>query len=179
MIDGFVCSEYAYKSVYYVSTTCSSLFLAGTWKFGIGCAYQNQYYYNGADSYSYSLQCTTSTNIPLDATVTYALESAYDSTSGCSSSALSGFNAYKDSLCFSRPAEYPRSFKYTYPNMVTYSGPTCSGSQSTSALATTCDINSADDFYESYFSYGHIERSFVWSQVVGSATGRPSLLRKF
>lgn len=166
-------AEYGYVSVY-SDSACSNLLLSQN--FAIGCAFENNYYYYGSEVFSFSIQCTSSSTIPLDSSTSYVLDSEYDSLTGCSSSTQSGFFAYKNQYCISRPnGDY--SVKFSYPSFYQYtSSSSCSGSKYTSTLATTCQVDAADDYYNYYYGYGHIQRSYVYSLV--GTTSSPSRMRK-
>lgn len=62
---------YGYVNIY-SDSSCTSLLLSQT--LSLGCAYENNYYYYGSEVYSFSLACSTDSDLPLDKTVTYSLE---------------------------------------------------------------------------------------------------------
>ena len=101
----------------------------------------------------------------------------YDSTTGCNSGDLSAIYAAKDGYCFSR-TDAGYSYKYSYPRSYVYYSTTCSGSNTTNTMSTSCAVDAADDYSNYYFSYDHIERSYIWSKVAAT-TSTPTIARKF
>ena len=112
----------------------------------------------------------------MTANMHFCILSMYDSTTGCSSSDLSAIFAVKNGNCFSRP-DGGYSYKYSYPSVFVYRTTDCSGTKTTYSMTTTCAVNGADDYYNYYFSYGHIERSYIWSKVTAT-TSTPTVTRK-
>lgn len=111
--------------------------------------------------------------------------SLYDSEVSCDEADMSGFVAYQNDLCFSRP-QSTSSFMYSYPDLHLFSGSSsCDGGVDTAtALNATCTayVGGLDDDDGSYYYYGHIQRSHTWTKqaaVAEDTSDVPSLARKF